>query len=64
MWAKTHLPSAVVHHCFPDIGTMLGNIKGNVTRWVDIKLKELPATKVQRSTPQLDVVVSFQTQDP
>ena len=45
VWAKIHISNVAVYHCFPDIAMMLGNVKGNYTKWVDVELSKLHAMK-------------------
>ena len=61
---KHFLPPEAVCHCFPDVGTMLGNVKFGFIMRTDIGLREIYADKVHHTTPQYDVVISFQTEDP
>ena len=64
MFCKKFLPQSECYQCFPDICTMLSNGNSGFTARSDIEQHEIHAAKVARTTPQSDVVASFQSQDP
>ena len=64
VFCKKSLPASLCYQCFPDIGTMLSNGNSGFANRSDIEQRELHGSKVGRTTPQSDVVASFQSQDP
>ena len=64
IFCKKLLPATICYQCFPNICTMLSNGNSGFTMRSDIEQREIYTARVGQTTPQSDVVASFQAQDP